>query len=494
MKKLSSILISTVLFLLPASVEAKNLYVDNSRGNDSISYANNDQNNPWRTIGRAAWGTTSRDNPNPSQAARAGDTVYIASGTYDDSSGFSSREPLYAPVNSGTAGNYITFQAVGTVELTTSGSNVSPIIGSSYGRPYIKWDGFTLNQANINYRAGNGLVQVKADHVTISNCTITGIHTVYDGYDDQHNAILAYGNSNDLLEGLVIRNCDISGFTGGSGRNDSAITLYYLGSAVIEHNRIHHSTTGIYAKTTTTDSSGVHIRYNLFHNQQGDCIVPQSHSYWYVYQNIFRDSSTGFTFFPTIYQTGTSKPRYLYVVNNTFDNIEWGAIYWKDAQFINNCFVQNNIITNSRYGIYSTFPYASMTTGRVAFNYNLFNNYNSFGIHSEGSGFSFASWQNDHQQDLNSGNNVNPHYVDASSNDFRLQPSSPCRADGPYAGVDILDLDNDGGTSDPIAMGAYIAGDETIGIVAGQGGGTEPDPPPVAEIPPSPNSLRIETN
>jgi hypothetical protein len=439
------------------------------------------------------WGSTSPSNKNSSQAARAGDTVYIAEGTYNDSSGFGSRSPLYDPANSGTPGNYITFQAVGRVELTTSGGTFAPVIGSG-NASYIEWDGFTINQANIDYRYGNGIINIWGDHTTIENCTIIGIYTD-QGNPDQHNAVLVSGNEGHLLEGLVIRNCDISGFTGASGRNDSAITLYYLGSAVIEHNRIYNNATGIYAKTTTTDSSGVYIRYNLFHDQRGDCIVPQAHSYWYIYQNIFRDSAVGFAFFPSIYQTGTDKPRYLYVVNNTFDNISWGAIYWKNEQFINNCFVQNNIITNSDYSIYGQIAYNAMTTNRVAFNYNIFNNYGTFGIHSESNGFSFASWQSDHQQDLNSGNNVNPHYVDASNDDFRLQQNSPCRADGPYAGMDILDLDNDGSTSDPIAMGAYIGGDETIGIVAGQsGGGSDPDPPPVAEIPPTPNSLRIVIN
>lgn len=61
MKKLC-LLIAFTLFAM--SVEAKDLYVDGSSGSDSTTYANNNANNPWRTIGKAAWGSTNRNGPN----------------------------------------------------------------------------------------------------------------------------------------------------------------------------------------------------------------------------------------------------------------------------------------------------------------------------------------------------------------------------------------------------------------------------------------------
>ena len=61
------------------------LYVNGATGNDSTTYSNNDSANPWATIGRAAWGSTDRSDPNSEEAAAAGDTVLVAAGTYNAS-------------------------------------------------------------------------------------------------------------------------------------------------------------------------------------------------------------------------------------------------------------------------------------------------------------------------------------------------------------------------------------------------------------------------
>jgi hypothetical protein len=60
----------------------RTLYVNSATGNDAVSYLQNSEATPWRTIGRAAWGSANRSTPNQAEAARAGDTVLIASGTY----------------------------------------------------------------------------------------------------------------------------------------------------------------------------------------------------------------------------------------------------------------------------------------------------------------------------------------------------------------------------------------------------------------------------
>ena len=69
-------ILSAVFFLLfPFCAEAKTLYVAQTTGNDSVTYAENSSARPWATLGRAAWGSTNRSSPNASQAAQAGDTV-----------------------------------------------------------------------------------------------------------------------------------------------------------------------------------------------------------------------------------------------------------------------------------------------------------------------------------------------------------------------------------------------------------------------------------
>jgi len=43
-----------LLLALSFPVAAKNLYVDASSGDDSVTYTANSSSNPWRSIGRAA--------------------------------------------------------------------------------------------------------------------------------------------------------------------------------------------------------------------------------------------------------------------------------------------------------------------------------------------------------------------------------------------------------------------------------------------------------
>src|SRR3972149_2223784 len=84
----------------------KALYVNGSTGNDAVTYANNSASTPWRTIGRAAWGSTTRSSPNSNEAAKAGDTVFIAAGTYTSELNAGTSHTryivLYNPENSGT--------------------------------------------------------------------------------------------------------------------------------------------------------------------------------------------------------------------------------------------------------------------------------------------------------------------------------------------------------------------------------------------------------
>ncbi|MCU0736716.1 MAG: hypothetical protein MUF20_14595, partial [Methylotetracoccus sp.] len=140
-------LIAAFSMILTASfADAKVLYVDRNSGNDATTYEANSATSPWRTIGRAAWGSTTRSSPNASQAARAGDTVIIRAGTYSTAGSGLRYDPAYNPANSGTAAQPIVFQAEGTVTLTLSSSR-GPVIGSNE-RNYITWKGFTINEAN----------------------------------------------------------------------------------------------------------------------------------------------------------------------------------------------------------------------------------------------------------------------------------------------------------------------------------------------------------
>jgi len=130
-----------------------NLYVDASIGDDTRTKTTAQNSaTPWATIQRAAWGSTDFDARVSAQAAAAGDTVYVAAGTYnhdgDVITGSSQRfVPVYFTENAGSSGSPIVFQAVGTVTLTRTNGK-GPLIGA-YLRNYIEWRGaFTIDEAN----------------------------------------------------------------------------------------------------------------------------------------------------------------------------------------------------------------------------------------------------------------------------------------------------------------------------------------------------------
>ena len=112
------------------SAQAKTLYVA-TNGNDGVTYAANSSSNPWKTIGRAAWGSTSYASPNTSQAAQAGDTVLISAGIYwENGSSPGSRFTVSLnPANSGTSASPIIFRGVGLVYVRMNSGYRGAMIG-----------------------------------------------------------------------------------------------------------------------------------------------------------------------------------------------------------------------------------------------------------------------------------------------------------------------------------------------------------------------------
>jgi hypothetical protein len=108
---------------------------------------------------------------------------------------------------------------------------------------------------------------------------------------------------------------------------------------------------------------------------------------------------------------------------------------------------------------------------RPSYDYNIYNTFTSFASISYTT-YTFSNWRSAFAQDSHSMNS-DPLYTNEFGNIFTLQPSSPAR----NAGIDILDLDNDGSTTDPITLGAYITGNEVIGIESGGGDTTPPSAP-----------------
>jgi hypothetical protein len=145
--------------------------------------------------------------------------------------------------------------------------------------------------------------------------------------------------------------------------------------------------------------------------------------------------------------------------------------------------VWNNVLHGgNRYSVNIGGEASNNTKSRIDFEHNVYFGSSTFAIVNT-STMSFASWKSSFGQDNASpaSINQNPMFVNAAANDFRLQAGSPARA----LGVDRLDLNNNGSTTDIIPAGAYITGNEVIGRTSGGGG----NPTPTA--PPAPTGLRI---
>jgi hypothetical protein len=463
------VVISTVWFV-PQPADAKDLYVNNSGSptcSDSTSYQENSASRPWCSLLRAVRGNSdgNRNSPGvPAQAAQAGDTVLVSAGTYDyDGPGYEPGNWLgvfYDPINSGRPEAWIEFRADGVVTLTGNQSGHSSMIGSNQAQ-YIKWTGFTLNQALSSYR--NGIATASADNIWFEGNTIIGEHTVFSHGDDNHPGLIIHGpRANDCTGGIsniTIRNNSISGFTGGNGRKDNAITLYCLGENIlIENNDIFDNGTGINAKSNYINNRNIIIRKNRFSNNSGNGIAMQAFSDWHVYQNIMENNETGFLFFNTVYFVGETKPHHVYVVNNTMVGNRAGIYFKWLCQNMSDNSVGNNLIIGSsavRTDDLSCTTPENMGVDDVRFDRNF------YGISGEfyQDFASWNSWQSRFGQDANSIYNTDPLFVDAARGDFRLQPTSSAWS----AGRDVLDLDGDGDTTDSITVGAYVTGTEIIG-------------------------------
>lgn len=464
---LVSVLLLTVLC---SPVYAKTLYVDGASGNDAVSYADNGIGAPWRTIGRAAWGSTNRDAPNATQAAQAGDVVIVREGTYSTSGTGSRWGVAYRTANTGRPGAPIVFQADGTVVLTLTSSR-GPVIGASGEggrRDYITWRGFTVFEANAPSTPDTGVAVLHATiGSSIEDCVLNGNGD--PGFGDNHPGVrIEWG------ENVSVRNCLIYNFrtSGVNSNNGAGIQVYNSGNVTLEHNEIHSSGSGIFLKAPGSDPNAplarFIIRNNLIHNVSATGIAvhrsPNSEQEpILVYQNVVRDSAICLSIW-AFDQRGTD-PKNAKIINNTFYNCRTGVNISNNLIDNANHLVQNNIVQDSRdYAVNFAGAVSNLSSSRIHFKHNLYYNNARFAIVYT-SNHSFSSWRSTFGQDSAQPASIesNPLFVNASNGDFRLQSASPALG----AGIDYLDLNRNGSTSDPVTLGAYVTGDEVIGRTSG---------------------------
>ena len=505
-----------LLLLLAASdVDAKILYVNNSGTptcSDSTTYASNSAASPWCSIGRASWGNAVRSSSNTAEAATAGDTVTVTGGTYSHAGistyvgvGPNRFTPLYGPLNSGTAGNPITFTCTGTCTLTTTSG--SGAVFGALNVDYVTWHGFTLDETNAPSATDTGPVVLwSTTGSIIENNIITGDVNYFPG--DNHTGIrIENGQS------LTIRDNVISYFRNGGDPacvtscvysnpvNAACIETYFAGNSYIYNNELHHCGTGVFLKGNGKYDSGLGFHplgggaWTVYLNYVHDTTIAGIYSYrreapadgsglYIIRQNLLVD--VPYSFIVHVFEEGDaaqSEPRNIRIVNNTavrgtssilFLGLQPSAGHW----FYNNIFsgpatqyVEVQGKTNANFA----------DTARVIMDYNLGNGAGTrWGITDTGGSTTLANWQSNVSQDSHSSNSA-PSFAASGSNDYRLCTASNVPVSGCAGasaaltvGLDVLDLDGDSSTVDTIPAGAYITNLETIGVGSSGGGGSTP--------------------
>lgn len=434
------------------------LWVNASTGDDSRSKATvaaSGGSLPWATIGRAAWGSTSRSSPNASEAAAAGDVVLVSGGTYavaavgaTQTDGTARFEIAYGPANSGTAGNLITFYCTSTVTLTVS-SGFGPIIGA-HSKNYIRWQGpFSVTHSGVPDTGP----AVLADSIGSEFIGLT-INAAGDpAWGDNHPAVRLEGATS-----CTVRNCTISNalITGINGNNGAGIQFYQSASCTIENNTISGCGSGIFVKgPDTVRTTGTIIRNNVVDGCTNGIILGGA-SGCLVYRNLITDCSEGGILLWQLNSPGggnTAWPVSCDVFNNTIARCFTG-LYFKTSTDSSALVWTNNIV----YSCTNAWLSDVVSTPVGVFSTSDRNDCNVSGSFSAlTSGRTLAQHQTDFSLELNT-ITTDPSFVNAAADNFHLNGGSPALTLGRV-------VNSIGGTNgDTIPAGCYITGSETIGV------------------------------
>lgn len=366
------------------------------------------------------------------------------------------------------------------IEITQSGTLENPTTITSYGGEVFLDGGESPTGVLIK---AHGSV----DNILISNLTIRGVVWMH-GYGSQgyiHNFVIEncelFGGG-DLMNGYrfgsvlfvlgvydsAIRNNILhdNHDSINDRKNDPVLMEYDAWNLVIENNEIYNGEgPGIRLKD---DPNNVTIRYNHVYDcphYAGIMVGGQVHHGAddnKAYQNIIENSENGiwyegetdgFQFFNNLLVQNNQCIRFYAVSGvdegnyadhnfSAWNNICYNStVYNVDTRWAPGGAASFNYLDHNLYYLNDVWYDRNWQTGSDPYTAGSLNDWQAY------SGFDQGSLDAD------------PQFV--SSSDYCLQPGSPART----AGIDLQDADGDGNVTEPLTIGAYITGDETIGLL-----------------------------
>lgn len=427
------LLFFSLFFLLHSKAWAANYYVSTS-GNDSN---NGSQTTPWKTIQKAA------------NSVVAGDTVTVMAGDYHNATYTDARISL---THSGTVSSPIVFQAQGTVKMTgfTISADYVTVKGfeiinladqssfgilvdrSSYCRienNYIHactWGGITFTASStepartnhctvINnklFRNGMHGIDVRGDSHLIENNEIWGtiqhhpcnVSSATVGWLDAD--FFHFHGSGHIFRGNYMH--DI--WYGGSGWTQGTCDLASIENLNNDFNDAPHIDCFQTFDDLAKGGSGKNITFerNLCVNYDNNSVAQVAGKFIEEAgpsQNLTIKNNVAKVYMGSRFVDGSN----IYFYNNTIVGVPNAVgIYLTNT---NNTFIQNNVLAYQENGIGTIWPEDSISSSTLTAGNNC--------VYRAGG----APWRSADPGDVW---NKNPLFVNESTLDFHLQPTSPC--------------------------------------------------------------------
>jgi len=424
-----------------AASSAGAVYYVATNGNDANAGT---ETQPWRTIGKAA------------RTLVAGDTVYIKAGTY--------RERV-VPLNSGSAGNFITYAAYPGHTVTIDGATVNvPEWGGLFditGKSYIRVSGLRVVNARTNTH-NPGILADSSSHIIIESNYVSNTNDSGIAAWGSDNIIIDHNEVTDVCKSGYNEDISVGGTDGFEVRYNHVHHSRKEGidpkdgsrNGKVFGNHVHHTdAVGIYVDAWDKHTDNIEVFQNVVHDTGSNGIALASEMGGLlenvrVYNNIaYHNRYAGVWLSGCCPESATHPVRDIKIVNNTLYNngwADWGGGIGVENTQVQSVTIRNNIVSQNLY--FQIAVDVAIPTWTVRVDHNLIDGFRDTEGEIRGSDYVEG----------------NPQFVNPAAADFHLRSISPAidrgsALDAPGDDYDgnLRPQDGDGNGTAEYDIGAY---------------------------------------